>query len=64
MFTIRAIYSETDLFGVDAYAVRDFFTNIKNFIELMPNIQNIRTDNQGITHWEISTNIPFVGRFT
>jgi len=64
MFTIRAIHSETVSFRVSAGVVRYFFTNTTNFIELMPNIENIRTDNQGVTHWQISTNIPFVGRFT
>lgn len=64
MFTIRAVHSETVSFGVDANTVRQFFSNIKNFIDLMPNIQNIRTDNQGITHWEVSTDVPFVGKFT
>lgn len=64
MFTIRAIHTETVSFGVASNAFREFFTNLKNFIDLMPNIENIRTDNQGVTHWQVSTDIPFVGKFT
>jgi len=64
MFTIRAIHTETVSLGVEPSAVREFFVNATNFIELMPNIDNIRTDNRGIMHWHISTSIPFVGSFS
>lgn len=64
MFTIRAMHSETVSVRVGFSPVRDFFTNIRNFIELMPNIDSIWTDNQGVTHWQISTHIPFVGTFS
>jgi len=64
MFTIRGMHSETVSLGAEPLAVRDFFLNVANFIELMPHIENIRTDNRGITHWHFSTNIPFVGSFS
>ncbi len=63
MFTIRAMHTETVSLSAGSSHVRDFFTNIRNFVELMPHIDSIRTDNQGVTHWEISTHIPLVGTF-
>ena len=64
MFTIRAKHTETLSIEAATSAVRDFFTNVANFIELMPNIESIRTDNKGVTHWRISTHIPLVGSFS
>lgn len=64
MFKIRA--GTTNLFEVRSTIerVRDFFSDIKNIIELMPNIESIHTDNNGITHWKIRAEIPFFGNFT
>jgi uncharacterized membrane protein len=64
MFTIQARHSETINIRTGSDSVRAFFTNIRNYIEFMPNIDSIRTDNSGVTHWQISTNIPFVGNFS
>ena len=42
-----------------------FMTKLSGkFSELMPNIESIRIDNQGVTHWQLATQIPFVGRFS
>jgi carbon monoxide dehydrogenase subunit G len=64
MFTIRADF--TDKFEVKSNldAVREFFSQVKNFIELMPDIESIHTDGKGITHWKIRADIPFFGSFT
>jgi len=61
MFTIRAKYTDTVEVRTSLNAVRDFFTDIKNFVELMPEIESIYTDAKGITHWKIRADIPFAG---
>ena len=64
MFKIRADYNETFEVKASLEKVRDFFTDIKNFIELMPGIESIHTDAKGVVHWKIVADIPFVGSFT
>jgi hypothetical protein len=61
MFTIRAAY--TDRFEINAgiEKARAFFGDLRNFIELMPNIESIHTDARGITRWTIYDDIPLIG---
>lgn len=61
MFKIYASHTETADIHASFDEVRDFFTDIKNFIELMPNVESIHEDAKGITHWKIRADIPFVG---
>jgi carbon monoxide dehydrogenase subunit G len=63
MFTIRANYSDTVEIRSELEAVRAFFTDIKNFVELMPGIESIHTDAKGITHWRIRADVPLIGSF-
>ena len=63
MFTVRASHSEKVEINAEFEKVRDFFTNIQNFIELMPSIESIHTDGKGIAHWKIRADIPFIGSF-
>ncbi len=61
MFTIRTDFS--DKFEVDApiEKVREFFADIKNFIELMPNVESIHTNGDGTARWTIRAEIPLIG---
>lgn len=61
MFEIRASHSETAEIEAEFEVVREFFSDIKNFVELMPNVESIHTDRKGITHWKIRADIPFIG---
>jgi carbon monoxide dehydrogenase subunit G len=63
MFTIRAKYTDTVEVMTSLDNVRKFFADIKNFVELMPEIEGIHTDSKGITHWKIRAEVPFVGVF-
>ena len=63
MFTIRANYSDTIEVCTSLEAAREFFCDIRNFIELMPGIESIHTDAKGITHWKIRADVPLVGSF-
>ena len=61
MFTIRAAYSDKFEIKAGIEAARAFFGDLKNFIELIPNIESIHTDAKGITRWTIYDNIPLIG---
>lgn len=61
MFTIRAAYSDKVEIKTSLKRAGEFFADIKNFVELMPGIESIRTDASGITHWKIRAAIPVVG---
>jgi carbon monoxide dehydrogenase subunit G len=63
MFTIRANYSDTIEVRTSLEAAREFFCDIRNFIDLMPGIESIHTDAKGITHWKIRADVPMVGSF-
>ena len=64
MFKIRANHTETFEVKASLEKVQEFFTDIKNFMDLMPSIENIHIDSNGIMHWKICADIPFVGSFT
>ncbi len=61
MFTIRADFSDKFEVQVPAQKVSEFFADIKNFIELMPNIESIHTNGDGTARWTIRAEIPFIG---
>lgn len=64
MFTIRAKYTDTVEVKTTLEKAREFFADIKNFVELMPEVESIHTDNKGITHWKIRAEVPLVGTFS
>jgi carbon monoxide dehydrogenase subunit G len=61
MFTVKAGYSDAIEIRSSADHVREFFSDLKNFADLMPGIASIHTDAKGISHWKIEANIPIVG---
>ena len=61
MFTIKANYSGTVEVKSSLDEVREFFADIRNFVELMPGIESIHVDAKGIAHWTIRADIPIVG---
>lgn len=62
MFTIRAGYSDNFEVETSVEKVREFFSDIRNFADLMPGIASIHTDAKGVAHWKIETTIPLVGQ--
>ncbi len=62
MFTIRAGYTDDIEVRSSIDKVREFFSDITNFAELMPGITQIHTDANGVAHWRIQAEIPFVGQ--
>lgn len=61
MFTISASYSEKFEIKTSLDKAHEFFLDLKNFIEIMPNIESIHTDAKGITRWTIRDDIPLIG---
>lgn len=64
MFTIRANYSDTVEVETNLEKVREFFLDIKNFVDLMPGVESIQVDAQGVAHWTIRAEIPVIGAMT
>jgi carbon monoxide dehydrogenase subunit G len=63
MFTIRAGYSDQVEIKTSLENVINFFSDIRNFVEMMPSVESIHTDGGGITHWRIKVDVPFIGSF-
>jgi len=61
MFTIRAAYSDKFEIGASLKDAHAFFADVKNFIEIMPNVESIHTDGKGVTRWTIRDDIPIIG---
>jgi uncharacterized membrane protein len=61
MFTVRATCKDAVEIAASAERVREFFSRLANFVELMPNIESIHTNGKGITHWMIKAPVPVVG---
>ena len=62
MFTVKAGYSDNVEVETNVERVREFFSDIKNFVDLMPGITSIHTDAKGVAHWKIQAEIPLVGQ--
>jgi carbon monoxide dehydrogenase subunit G len=62
MFTVKAGYSDDVEVRTNVEKVREFFSDIKNFVDLMPGIASIHTDAKGVAHWKIQAEIPVVGQ--
>lgn len=61
MFTIRAAYSDKFEIKTSLKNAHAFFADVKNFIEIMPNVESIHTDGKGVTRWTIRDDIPIIG---
>ena len=62
MFTVKAGYSDDIELRTSIDKVREFFADVTNFAELMPGIEQIHMDANGIAHWRIQAQIPLVGQ--
>ena len=64
MFTIKAAYKDQFEVNAPVEKVRDFFTDVRNFVELMPNVESIHADAGGTARWTIRAEIPLIGSMT
>lgn len=61
MFRIKAEFNEQFELEANLENVREFFRELKNFVELMPGIESIKRDADGIFRWVVRADIPRVG---
>jgi carbon monoxide dehydrogenase subunit G len=61
MFLVRAAYNEQVEWRTTAEAAREFFNDLRNFVELMPGVERITADAEGIARWLIRAEVPVVG---
>ena len=62
MFTVRASFSDDIELKTSIDKVREFFGDITNFADLMPGIDQVYIDANGVAHWKVRAEIPIVGR--
>jgi len=61
MFTIRTSFSDKFEVRASMKKAHEFFSDIRNFIELMPNVESIHSGSDGTARWRIRAEIPFIG---
>jgi carbon monoxide dehydrogenase subunit G len=61
MFQLRAAFSEQVEWRTSVEAARAFFNDLRNFVELMPGVERITADAEGIARWLIRAEVPIVG---
>ncbi|HEX8637509.1 MAG TPA: SRPBCC domain-containing protein [Pyrinomonadaceae bacterium] len=61
MFTIKAVYNDKFEINTPVIKVREFFADIRNFVELMPNVESINIIGDNTARWTIRAEIPFIG---
>lgn len=62
MFTIKAAFNDQFEVRSGIDVVREFFSDITNFADMMPGVAQIHTDAKGVAHWKIQAEIPVVGK--
>ena len=61
MFRIKAGYSDQLELKTTADRAREFFGEIQNFVDLMPGIESIRREANGILRWMVRADVPRYG---
>ena len=61
MFRIKAEYNEQVEVKTSIERARQFFGELRNFVELMPGIENIRQEAGGVQRWLIRADVPVLG---
>lgn len=61
MFRIKAEYTEQLELRTTVERARQFFTEWKNFVDLMPGIESIRNEAGGLLRWTVRADVPMLG---
>jgi hypothetical protein len=61
MFRIRASYSHQLELRTTMERAREFFGELRNFVDLMPGIEGIRKEADGIMRWIVRAEVPVIG---
>jgi carbon monoxide dehydrogenase subunit G len=62
VFTIKADYSEQVELKTSLARAREFFAELRNFVELMPGIESIKNGAGGVKLWMVSADVPLLGQ--
>src|SRR5438270_13711053 len=61
MFAIRAAFDEQVEWRTSAERAREFFSDLRNYAELMPGVERITADALGVARWPIRAEARVVG---
>src|SRR3989449_10140513 len=61
MFRIKASYKDQLELKTTVARAREFFGELRNFVDLMPGIEGIRKDASGIMRWIVRAEVPVIG---
>jgi carbon monoxide dehydrogenase subunit G len=61
MFRIKASYTEQLELKTTIERAREFFGELRNFVDLMPGIEGIRKEAGGIMRWIVRAEVPVIG---
>lgn len=61
MFRIKASYSDQVELRTTMARAREFFGELRNFVDLMPGIEGIRKEANGIMRWIVRAEVPVIG---
>lgn len=61
MFRIKAEYNEQIVIRASLDKAREFFGEIRNLAELMPGIESIRREANGVMRWIVRAEVPALG---
>lgn len=61
MFRVKAHFVDSFVVRCDRQEAFNYFSDLRNFVDLMPGIESIHTDLKGVAHWTIRADIPVVG---
>ena len=61
MFRIKASYADQVELQTTLERAREFFGELRNFADLMPGIEGIRKEAEGIMRWMVRAEVPVIG---
>ena len=61
MFRIKAAYKDQLELRTSLERAREFFGELRNFVDLMPGIESIRKEAGGIMRWIVRAEVPVIG---
>jgi hypothetical protein len=61
MFRIKASYTHQLELRTTIERAREFFSEFRNFVDLMPGIEGIRKEAGGIMRWMVRAEVPVIG---
>lgn len=62
MFRARAEFREDLEVGASVPVVREFFSDLRNFVRLMPGVESIKEEREGVMRWTVCVDVALVGK--